>query len=343
MKALVLAGGSGSRLRPLTHTRSKQLVPLANRPIVWYGIQAIVDAGIEEIGIISGDKLSEVKESIGDGSQFGNPNVKFTFIYQENPDGLAHAVLCGKDFLGTDDFVMYLGDNLLLDGISEIVKDFKSGEQDSSIILKKVEDPSMFGVARMGTNNAVLELIEKPEEFISDLALVGVYLFRNSIMNACESIEPSPRGELEITDAIQYLLESGKFVKANITESIWLDTGKWQDLVEANICVLQKYMDEKIDLSTKAKVINSKIIEPVIIEDSAIIENSVVGPYVSVGKNCTIINSKLESSVLMPESSVKNISFMKESILGYFATMESTEDDYAKVIVGDHSQINVNK
>lgn len=348
MKALVLSGGSGTRLRPLTHTRSKQLVPLANKPILWYGIQAIIDAGIYDIGIIAGDKIEEVKESIGSGKQFiidgltskeVEQTLNFTFIYQDKPAGLAHAVLCAKDFLSGSDFVMYLGDNLLLDGITSVADDFMVSDDAAAIILKEVKDPSMFGVAILDENNNVVRLVEKPKEYISNFALVGVYFFRSTIIQACENITPSERGELEITHAIQYLLDENKVVKANITKSKWLDTGKWQDLVEANKIVLENMFE-----NNKLKSYDNKnIIQPAIVAESAIIENSVIGPNVSIGENCVVKNSRVENSVLMDGSKIVDVPYVNDSVLGNFAVLESSKEPTHKVIVGDHSIVRIHE
>ena len=236
MKALVLSGGAGTRLRPITHTSAKQLVPVANKPVLFYGLEAIRDAGVTDVGIIVGDTHAEIEAAVGDGSELG---IRVTYIRQDAPLGLAHCVLIAQDFLGDDDFVMYLGDNFIIGGITELVEEFRGGAYDAQILLTKVDNPSQFGVAELGPHGGVTTLVEKPQEPKSDLALVGVYMFRPVIHDAVRAIKPSARGELEITDALQWLIDEGKDVRPHLVTGYWKDTGRLEDMLECNRKVLE--------------------------------------------------------------------------------------------------------
>src|SRR5687768_10530968 len=251
MKALVLSGGAGTRLRPITHTSAKQLVPVANKPVLFYGLEAIRDAGVTDVGIIVGDTAAEIEAAVGDGSGLG---IRVTYLPQDAPLGLAHCVLIARDFLGDDDFVMYLGDNLLRQGVKEFVDRFETDGRSHSvaqILLARVPDPQRFGVAEIGPNGEVLRLVEKPEDPPSDLALVGVYLFGPTIHQAVRAIEPSGRGELEITDAIQWLLDNGHRVHHQVVDGWWIDTGKLDALLEGNRLILET-LDQRVEGSVDA-------------------------------------------------------------------------------------------
>ena len=358
MKALVLAGGAGTRLRPITHTRAKQLVPVANKPILFYGIESMVAAGITEIGVIVGDTRDEVMAGLGDGSQFG---AAITYIPQDEPLGLAHCVLIAEEFLGDDDFVMYLGDNLLEQDLAAFVDAFEAARHGDSpasaqILLKQVPDPHRFGVATLDDEGHVTQLIEKPDDPPSDLALVGVYLFTRRIHDAVAAIEPSGRGELEITDAIQWLLDQGERVRCELLTGWWIDTGKLTPLLEANRLLLEQLeprIDGAVDQASSiegrvvvddgAEIINSTVRGPVAIGPRARIIDSFVGPFSAIGADCVVERSEVEHSVLMDTSSVTDIARLEDSLIGSDASVRrSAQKPRAlRLMVGDHCQIDV--
>ncbi len=358
MKALILAGGAGTRLRPITHTSAKQLVPVANKPILFYGIEAMASAGIVEIGIIVGDTRAEVMATVGDGSQFG---VHVTYIPQDAPLGLAHCVLIAEAFLGKDDFVMYLGDNLLEQDLSAFVHAFESARAGSEpptaqILLKKVPDPHRFGIATLDEHGNVVHLVEKPADPPSDLALVGVYLFDHTIHAAVAAIDPSPRNELEITDAIQWLIDQGYTVRTELLTGWWIDTGKLTPLLEANRLLLEKIttridgdvdvastLDGRIIVEAGAVVINSTIRGPVAIGAGARIVDSFIGPFSAIGNDCVITNSEVEHSVIMARSTITDIPRLEDSLIGKEAVVARTQKRprAARLMIGDHCQIDV--
>jgi glucose-1-phosphate thymidylyltransferase len=358
MKALILAGGAGTRLRPITHTSAKQLVPVANKPILFYGIEAMVAAGITEIGIIVGDTRAEVMAALGDGSRFG---ATFTFIPQDAPLGLAHCVLIAADFLGADDFVMYLGDNLLEQDLGAFVHAFETARAGvdaptAQILLKQVPDPERFGIAELDGDGNVVRLVEKPADPPSDLALVGVYLFDRTIHEAVRAIAPSPRGELEITDAIQWLVDQGKRVRCELLTGWWIDTGKLTPLLEANRLLLEKIetrIDGKVDdtstidgrvvIEAGATVTNSTLRGPLVIGAGARISDSFVGPFTAIGDGCEIINSEVEHSVVMERSRVIDIQRLEDSLIGKEAVVCRTHlrPRALRLMIGDHCQIDV--
>ena len=329
MKALVLSGGKGTRLRPLTYSMPKQLVPVANRPILYYVIDDILESGISDIGVIIAPETgNEIKEKLKN-YNFGGPKhkrtshiprPKFTFITQEKPEGLAHAVKVARSFLKNEPFVMYLGDNLIGTGIREFVEEFNENDVDAVILLKEVEDPRRFGVAVVNEDGRIIKLVEKPKDPPSNFALVGVYIFSPEIHTAIERIKPSWRGELEITDAIQELINLGKNVKSHILNGWWLDTGKKDDMLEANRVVLDdliekeikgRVVDSKISgrvkVEERAEIVKSEIRGPAVIGKNTKIENSFIGPYTSIGDNCTIKDSAIVYSVILDESLIKGI------------------------------------
>lgn len=361
MKGLILAGGAGTRLRPITHTSAKQLVPVANKPILFYGIEAMSAAGIKEIGLIVGDTQAEMRAAVGDGSQWG---IKVTYIPQDAPLGLAHAVLIAQDFLGDDDFVMYLGDNLLQQGLVEFVERFQAERQPSlhdapaaaQILLTKVPDPSRFGVAVLDGNRHVVQLIEKPEVPPSDLALVGVYLFDPTIHDAVRAIHPSPRGELEITDAIQWLIDNGHRVRSEELEGWWIDTGKLTPLLEANRLILETIVrhikgtvddDSRIEgrviVEAGAEIVRSTVRGPAIIGAGTRVVDSYIGPFTAVADDCAILGSEVEHSVVLERSQVHGIPRLMDSLLGrdVVVTRSAQRPTATRLMLGDHSTVDL--
>lgn len=358
MKALVLAGGAGTRLRPITHTRAKQLVPVANKPILFYGIEAMVAAGITEIGVIVGDTRDEVMAALGDGSRFG---ATITYIPQDAPLGLAHCVLIAREFLGDEDFVMYLGDNLLEQDLAAFVAAFEEARAGSEppaaqILLKQVPDPHRFGIATLNEHGDVVALVEKPADPPSDLALVGVYLFTPRVHEAVASIEPSGRGELEITDAIQWLLDQGERVRCELLTGWWIDTGKLTPLLEANRLLLERIetdiaghvdessaIDGRVVVGEGAKVIGSTIRGPVVIGAGTRVEQSFIGPFSAIGNRCVVERSEIEHSVVMDDSSIVDIARLEDSLIGSDAivTRSQRKPRALRLMVGDHCQIDV--
>jgi glucose-1-phosphate thymidylyltransferase len=315
MKGLILSGGKGTRMRPLTYTSAKQLIPVANKPVLVYGIEAIVGAGIQEIAIITSPETGpEIRECIGNGARYG---ANITYIEQDAPRGLAHAVLTAEDFLGDSSFVMYLGDNLLQHGITPLVEEYRSIDCNSEILLTKVPNPSQFGVAELDADGRVTRLTEKPAEPKSDLALVGVYMFDRHIFEAAKAIKPSKRGELEITDAIQWLLDNGYSVHPHIVKGWWKDTGKIEDMLEANRTVLDTFehdvrgavsgesrIEGKVVVEEGAQIIDSVVRGPAIIGRDARITHAYVGPYTSIGKSCVVQYCELENSIVLENSNI---------------------------------------
>ncbi|MHB1457168.1 MAG: glucose-1-phosphate thymidylyltransferase [Armatimonadota bacterium] len=354
MKGLILSGGKGTRLRPLTFTRAKQLIPIANKPNLFYGIDDIVGAGILDIGvIISPDTGDEVIAAIGDGSQWG---ARFTFILQEKPKGLAHAVMTAREFLGDDPFVMYLGDNLLSGGIAHLVDEFREGGTDCIVSLTHVENPSQFGVVVLDEKGCVSCLIEKPKDPPSDLALVGIYIFNSSIHTMVDSLKPSGRGEYEITDAIQALVENGYKVNAHIVTGWWKDTGKPEDLLDANRLVLSQIkrsiqgtvIDSEIIgeviIETGAEVRNSRIEGPVHIAADTLVDSSSIRPSTSIGKNARVIGSEIAYSIIFDNAVITNLQHcLSSSIIGHGAEVSGREtrgrDGSMRLVLGDMSQV----
>jgi len=351
MKGLVLAGGSGTRLRPITHTGAKQLVPVANKPIMFYGIEDLVEAGIRQIGIVVGETAAEIEEAAGDGSRWG---VEITYIRQEAPLGLAHCVLIARDFLGDDDFVVYLGDNLLRSGVAEFAARFEAESCSAQILLARVPDPHRFGVAELGPDGEVVGLVEKPAEPPSDLALVGVYLFDHHIHEAVRAIEPSARGELEITDAIRWLIDNGHRVRHEVLDGWWKDTGKLVPLLEGNRLVLEaiepridgtvdaaSVVEGRVVLEAGAEVKGSVVRGPAVIGANTRIVDSYVGPFTSIDRDCEIVGSEIEHSIVLAESQIIGITRMVDSLIGRHVsvTRSSRRPHAARLMLGDHSQV----
>ena len=355
LKGLILSGGRGTRLRPITFTSAKQLVPVANKPVLFYGIEAMAEAGIDEIGIIIAPETGEeIKEVAGDGSAFG---VKITYILQDEPLGLAHAVLTAEPFLRDAPFVMYLGDNLLQGGIDELVEAFRTNEPEALILLTPVPDPENYGVAELNGHNTVKRLVEKPKEPATDLALVGVYMFTPEIHDAARAIEPSPRGELEITDAIQHLVDGGLRVEPHIVRGWWKDTGRLEDMLEANRLILENVaqrIDGELDGASQvegrviveagARLVRSTVRGPAIIGAGATLTDCYVGPYTAIAEGCTIENAEVEHSILLAGSSVCNLAGRMESSLlgrGVHISRDDRQPRAYRFMVGDNSEIGI--
>lgn len=355
MKGLILSGGKGTRLRPLTYSIPKQLVSVANKPILHYVVENLLAAGIGDIGvIISPETGEEIKKSL---LEAGFHGANFTFIVQEKPLGLAHAVKVAREYLGKDEFVMYLGDNLIGSGITDFVREFKEHSPDATILLKEVENPRMFGVAVVDGDGNIKRLVEKPQNPPSNLALVGVYIFSPSIHEAIDRIKPSWRGELEITDAIQELINMGKRVNSYVLKRWWLDTGKKDDMLEANRIVLDEineteingFVDEassvngRVIIQAGAKLINSRIRGPAIIGKNTIVKNSFIGPYTSIANNCEITDSCIEYSVILSDAKIKGVERLEESLIGRRAIIQKNDgiNHALKLMIGDDSSLEI--
>jgi glucose-1-phosphate thymidylyltransferase len=355
LKALILAGGEGTRLRPITHTSAKQLVPVANKPILFYTLESVAAAGITEVGIVVGDTAREIETAVGDGSAFG---VRITYIRQEAPLGLAHAVLIARDFLGDDDFVMYLGDNLLQRDVCSLVEDFaaRPSEVAASILLTKVPDPTRFGVAELDPDGHVVRLVEKPVDPPSDLALVGVYLFTSRVHEAVRAIAPSARGELEITDAIQWLIDNGHTVRSQLLDGWWIDTGKLTPLLEANRLILEtiegrvdgtvdeaSQIEGRVVVEAGAEVRGSTIRGPAVIGAGTHVVDSYVGPFTSLAGGCQILRSEIEHSIVLESSRVEGVARIADSLIGREAEVRRGDvgPRALRLMLGDHSRVDL--
>jgi glucose-1-phosphate thymidylyltransferase len=354
LKGLILSGGAGTRLRPITHTSAKQLVPVANKPVLFYGIEALVDAGVREIGIIIAPETGdEIREAAGDGSQFG---AEITYIVQDKPAGLAHAVLTAEEFIAGSPFVMYLGDNLLRDGLRGLVASFRADEPEALILLTPVDDASSYGVAELD-GERIVRLIEKPKDPPSNLALVGVYLFSPSIFEAARGLEPSWRGELEITEAIQALIDDGQSVQSEVVRGWWKDTGQLADMLEANRLVLEE-LDTRLDgtvdaesrvegrvvLEAGASLTRSVVRGPVVIGAGAQIEDAYLGPYTAIGEEVQVRRSEIEHSIVLSGSVVEDLGTrMEASLLGRNVklTRSAGPPKTLRLLVGDNSEIKI--
>ena len=350
MKALILSGGRGTRLRPLTFTLAKQLIPLANKPVLGYVLDQVTEICISEIGVIIAPETGQyVKDYIKDGSEW---NFNVTYILQE-PLGLAHAVKTARTFLDQEDFIMCLGDNLQGQGLTTYIQKFKKEKMDALILLKPVENPTKFGVATLDESNNIVKLVEKPKNPSSNLAIVGTYIFSNKIFKAINKIKPSWRGELEITDAIQEMIKMGFKVKAEILNSWWLDTGKKDDILSANAKVLDEYtqqdikgivQDSKIEgrvtVQENTKVINSTVRGPCIVGDKCVIENSFIGPYTSIGNGTQIVNSTIQYCVILENVQIIGVNRLEESLIGKNAKVtRNHRSGCLKLHVGDYSEV----
>jgi glucose-1-phosphate thymidylyltransferase len=364
VKGLILSGGAGTRLRPITHTSAKQLVPIANKPILFYGIEAMRAAGIKEIGIVVGDTRDEIRAAVGDGSRW---DVEVTYLPQEAPLGLAHCVLIAGEFLGGDDFVMYLGDNMLQQGLTEFVESFEVDRRavrtgvetrgarppSAQILLARVDDPRSFGVAEIDGGGEVVRLVEKPEDPPSDLALVGVYLFDAAIHEAVRAISPSARGELEITDAIQWLIDNGRRVRHEVLAGWWIDTGKKDPLLECNRLVLdalERRVDGTVDAGSvvEGRVVvepgavleRTRVRGPAIIGPGTHLVDSYVGPYSSISGGCLIEQAELDHSVVLEDCRIRGLR-LTDSLIGRHTIVERSDrkPQATRLMLGDHSTL----
>lgn len=353
MKALVLSGGSGSRLRPITYTSAKQLLPVANKPVLFYGLESIRDAGITDVGIIVGDTEPAIRQAVGDGNSFG---LKVTYIRQDAPRGLAHAVLVAREFLAEDDFVMYLGDNFIVGGITALVDEFRSQRPDAQIMLTHVSDPRQFGVAELDDAGEVIALEEKPQHPKSELALVGVYIFTPAIHEAVRHLSPSWRGELEITEAIQWLIDNGRKVLSTPISGYWKDTGNVADMLEVNRMVLEGLearsegaVDEaseligRVVIEAGAEISGARIVGPVIIGAGTRVSGSYVGPFTSVAQGCVITDSEIEYSIMLRGASIRGVRRIEASLIGHDVEVTPAPriPKAHRLILGDHSRVQI--
>jgi len=353
MKGLILSGGAGTRLRPITHTAAKQLVPVANKPVLFYGLEAMKAAGITRVGIVVGDTRAEIEAAVGDGSGFG---LEVTYIPQEAPLGLAHAVLISEAFLGAEPFVMYLGDNLLKEGITPFVRAFEDGRPDALILLQAVADPRSYGIAELDPDGRVSRLVEKPAEPRSDLALVGVYLFTAAVFDSVKAIRPSPRGELEITDAIQHMVDRGLRVEPHVVTGWWKDTGKLEDMLEANRLVLstltadvrgdliETTIEGPVQIGVASRLERCTVRGPVVIGGGCTLSDAFVGPYTSLSDGVVVDHAELEHSIVLENSRISHLGArMADSLIGrdcVIAHSDARPIAY-RFLVGDSCQIGI--
>ena len=352
MKGLVLCGGKGTRLRPITHTAAKQLIPVANKPILYFVLDNLAYAGVTDVGIVISPETGDaIKTAVGDGSTFG---IDVTWIVQDHPSGLAHAVKVSRNFLGASPFVMYLGDNLIETRLAQFVTDFQAGTAPAMILLKAVDNPSAFGIATVDDGGRITQLVEKPRNPDSKLALVGVYFFKSEIHRAIDAISPSHRGELEITDAIQHLLATGSEVKSQIITDWWLDTGKKDDLLAANTTVLETWckgevhgdvdrestLVGRVDVGAGTAIRGSRIEGPVVVGENCTVSNSVIGPFTSIGDGTIIEDSNVRHAVILESCTVSGVAKVVDSLIGRNATVTGNGSDGAlRLSIGDDSHV----
>jgi glucose-1-phosphate thymidylyltransferase len=352
MKALILAGGKGTRLRPLTYTSAKQLIPVANKPILAYALEAIREAGVDDIGVIVGDTREEVMATLGDGSRF---HTRLTFIHQPEPLGLAHAVWTARDFLQNDPFIMFLGDNLIQHGVKRFVQEFEALDVDALILLKPVENPRSFGVAELAPDGRIISLEEKPQHPKSNLALVGVYLFSPAILEVIPTLKPSARGELEITDAIQRLIDTGHRVHSHVHEGWWLDTGKKDDMLEANRVVLDEMQTRilgtldpesrvigRVQVGAGTELVRTTVRGPVVIGAGCRLVDAFVGPYTSISDGCQITSAEVEHSIILEGSRIDAPGQrIEDSLIGRNVRVAraNTRPAALRLLLGDDSDV----
>lgn len=351
MKAVILCAGEGTRMRPLTYTSAKHLIPIANKPVIFYSIEAVIQAGIKELGIVVSPHHEEgFKLTVGDGSRWG---IRISYILQHQPKGLAHAVSCAQEFVGREPFLVYLGDNLLENGVTDFVKEFARGNANASIVLYEVEDPRSFGVAQL-KDGQIIKVIEKPKDPPSNLAIVGVYLFDEKIFEAIREIQPSWRNELEITDAIQRLIDKGYRVTPHLVQGWWKDVGKPDDMLHANRLLLERiatqiegeldacsHIKGRVQIASGAKIINSELRGPLVIGKGAVIEDSFIGPFTAIGPHVTIRQSEIEYSIVMEGSRIEGIGRIDHSLIGRTVQISKKDrrPEALSFVLADDSQI----
>ncbi|MER7624964.1 glucose-1-phosphate thymidylyltransferase [Streptomyces sp. NPDC126503] len=353
MKALVLAGGTGTRLRPFSYSMPKQLIPVANKPVLEHVLENIRDLGVTETGVIVGDTEPAIRAALGDGSRFG---VRITYLRQDKPRGLAHCVVLARSFLGDDDFVMYLGDNMLPEGVTDIAAAFREHRPAAHVVVHKVPDPQAFGVAELAGDGTVLSLVEKPREPRSDLALIGVYFFTPAVHEAVAAIEPSARGELEITDAIQWLVTQGATVRAGEYSGYWKDTGRAEDVLDCNrrlLAALPPRVDGDVDslsdiapnvvVEAGARIVRSRVEGPAIIGAGTLVEDSHIGPDTSIGRDCLVRGTRLADSIVMDGATIEHVPGLRASLIGREAAVHPTGrgESRHRLVIGDHTRVEV--
>ncbi|NDU71423.1 glucose-1-phosphate thymidylyltransferase [Actinomadura sp. DSM 109109] len=349
MKALVLSGGSGMRLRPFSHSMAKQLMPIANRPVLEYVLSNIRALGVSDIGVVVGDRAADIMGFVGDGSRFG---ARVTYIHQDRPLGLAHCVILARSFLGDDDFVMYLGDNMLPEGVVDAARDFAARRPDAQVLVHRVADPRAFGVVELDADGRIERLVEKPEEPRSDLGLIGVYFFTPAVHEAVAAIGPSARGELEITDAVQWLVARGADVRASEYTGFWKDTGRAEDVLECNRRLLESLrpgIAGEIDAGCEirgavaveagARLVRSRVQGPVIIGAGSVVEDSHIGPRTSIGRGCVLRHAGVAGSIVLDNASVSGVAGLHDSIIGRNASVSASAGH--RLVVGDDTRIEV--
>jgi glucose-1-phosphate thymidylyltransferase len=353
VKALVLAGGAGTRLLPITYTSAKQLVPVANKPVLFYALEDIRDAGITDVGVVVGDTAPAIREAVGNGSKFG---LDVSYIRQEAPLGLAHGLLVSHGFLAEEDFVMYLGDNFIVGGIKDLVTDFQNHRPDAQILLTHVPDPRQLGVAELDHSGQVVRLVEKPAQPKSNYALVGVYMFTPAVHEAVRQLKPSERGELEITEAIQWLIDNGRKVKSTVITGYWKDTGNVVDMLEVNRRVLETLeprrlgsVDEgseligRVAIDEGAQVTGSRIVGPAVIGARTRVADSYVGPFSSVAEDCTILESELQYSIVLQGSLIQGVRRIEGSLIGrkVKVTPAAGVPKAHRLVLADYSEVQI--
>ncbi|MBC2875771.1 MULTISPECIES: glucose-1-phosphate thymidylyltransferase [Streptomyces] len=353
MKALILVGGVGSRLRPITHTSAKQLIPVANIPVLSYVLNSIKEAGITEVGMVVGATATEIRAAVGDGARFG---LNVTYLQQDAPRGLADAVLISRDFLGDDDFVMYLGDNYVVDGIVDFVEDFRRDKAAAQVMLARVDDPRRFGVAELDVDGRVTAVVEKPQDPRSDLAIVGVYAFSPLVHQAVAGIKPSWRDELEITDAVQWLVDQGHRVGSTVIDRYWKDIAGVDDVLEMNRHVLETVegrVDGEVDEASElvgrvvveagAKITGSRIVGPAVIGPDTVVQDSYVGPFTSIDGNCRIAHSEIQYSIVLRGASIEGVARVEDSVIGRETEVNAAPRTSTahRLVLGDHSRVRV--